>query len=74
MFISTTFSAWSIFVALVGVSLNAFFTRPYTGASYLTDGRKEKQHKQKEKVGRIANVLIVIGTLGQLASITIFFW
>lgn len=73
MFNSTTISAWSIFVALVGISLNAFFTRPYTGASYLTDERKNKQYKQKEKVGRVANVLIVFGTLGQLASIIILF-
>jgi hypothetical protein len=73
MFFSTTFSAWSIFIALVGVSLNAVFTRPYTGASYYTNERKKKQYKQKEKVGRVANVLIVIGTLGQLASITISF-
>jgi len=73
VFTSTTFSAWSIFIALVGVSLNAFFTRPYTGASYYADERKEKQYKQKEKVGRVANALILIGTLGQLASITISF-
>lgn len=73
MFISTTFSAWSIFIALVGVSLNTVFTRPYAGASYYADERKKKQYKQKEKVGRVANVLIVIGTLGQLASITIPF-
>jgi len=71
MFNSTTISEWSIFVALVGVSLNAFFTRPYTGASYLTDRSKPKQYNRREKVGRIANVLIVIGTLGQLASITL---
>ena len=71
MFNSTTISAWSIFVALVGVSLNAFFTRLYTGVSYLTDSSKAKQYNCREKVGRIANVLIVIGTLGQLASITL---
>lgn len=73
MFVSTTFSAWSIFIALVGVSLNAVFTRPYTGASHLADERKEKQDKRKEKVGRVANFLIVIGTFGQLASIVISF-
>ena len=69
--LSTTISAWSIFIALVGISLNVFFTKPYIGIARLADETKEKLHNRKEKVGKIANILILFGTLGQLASIII---
>lgn len=65
---SFTLSAWSIFVALFGVTLNAFFTTPYTKVSYVISERKIKQHKIKEIVGKIGNVFIIIGTVGQLFS------
>ena len=73
MISNSILSAWSIFIALFGVTLNAIFIRPYTGASYLVSETKIKQHKVREIFGRIANVLIVIGTLGQLVSIIISF-
>jgi hypothetical protein len=66
---NTALSAWSIFLALVGILMNALFTRPYTGASYTIPMKKIKWHKCKEWIGRVANVFIVIGTLGQLVSI-----
>ncbi len=61
-------SAWSIFVALFGVTLNAFVTTPYTKVAYLVNETKMKRHKIKETIGRIANFLIIIGTVGQLVS------
>lgn len=68
---SVTISGWSIFIALVGVSLNAFFTKPYSGAGQWGNEEKESLYKRRIKIGKIANVLIVIGTLGQLVSIII---
>lgn len=73
MISSSILSGWSIFVAFVGISLNAIFIRPYTGMAYIMPSDKEKKYKRRETFGRIANVLIVIGTLGQLVSIIISF-
>ena len=61
-------SAWSIFVALFGVTLNAIVTTPYTKVAYLAGETEIKQRKIKETIGRIANVFIIIGTGGQLVS------
>lgn len=71
MFIAATLSAWSIFIALVGVSLNAIFTKPYTGVGQLGDEKKESLYKLRGKFGKIANVFIIIGTVGQLVSLII---
>ena len=62
-------SAISLFIALVGVSLNAIFTRPYVGDCYLGD--EEKPRSSKEKLGKIANGLIVLGTIGQLIALLV---
>ena len=69
---SSMLSAWSILVALVGVSLNAIFTKPYAGAAELGSREKEKLYNLRIRVGKIANILIVIGTAGQLGSIVAF--
>jgi len=59
-------SAISILIALVGVSLNALFTRPYVGVAHLADENKSNISKRKEILGKIANCLMAIGTGGQL--------
>jgi len=71
MFISLTLSAWSIFIALAGVSLNAIFTKPFPGVTKYGDERKKSLYNRRRRIGTIANILIVIGTAGQLASIII---
>jgi hypothetical protein len=38
-------SAISILIALVGVSLNALFTRPYVGVAYYADENKSNIYK-----------------------------
>jgi len=58
-------SAISLFVALLGVSLNAIFTRPYVGNCNLGD----ENNPRSETPGKIANWLIFIGTFGQLIVI-----
>jgi hypothetical protein len=73
MLINTTISAWSIFIALIGVSVNAVVTRPYTRISYITPMKDLERNKCKEKIGIVANIFIVIGTLGQLLSILLHF-
>jgi CRISPR/Cas system-associated protein Cas7 (RAMP superfamily) len=55
----------SILIALVAVSLNALFARPYGGAAYYADENKSNIYKRKEILGKIANYFIVIGTAGQ---------
>lgn len=57
-------SAISLFVALLGVSINALCTRPYTGDAHL-GGEKPRS----ELPGKTANFLIVLGTLGQLFAV-----
>ena len=61
-------SAISLLVALVGVSLNALFTRPYRGDAHM-GGERAKP----ELPGKIGNVLIVLGTIGQLIAV-IMIW
>ncbi len=59
------FSALSLLVALAGVSLNAFCTRPFVGGARYTDENKPKS----ELPGRIGNYLILGGTVGQLIAV-----
>ena len=66
--LSNTISAWSIFFALIGVSLNAIFIKPYTGIMTLGDSSK-KIYDVRKWMGYIGNSLIVLGTLGQFISI-----
>ncbi len=68
---ASTVSAISISVALVGVSLQAVVVRPYVGAAYLGSRDKKKQYKWRERIGRVANCLMVAGTAGQLFSFLI---
>jgi hypothetical protein len=67
--VANTISAVSILTALIGVSINSIFTRPYAGAAHLSDENKENKYRRNELLGKIANFLIVLGTLGQLISI-----
>lgn len=69
---ANTFSAWSIFIALIGVSLNAIFVKPYAGTAIIGDCKKENLYRWRERFGYFGNVLIVTGTLGQLVSIVFF--
>lgn len=66
-------SAISILIALVGVSINAVFTRPYSGAGQWGDKEMDLIYKRRIKFGKFANILIVIGTTGQFASIIYIF-
>jgi len=71
MISSGTLSAISIFIALVGVSLYAIFTKPYPGAAPWAGDTKESLYKLRRRIGYVANILIVIGTAGQLVSLLI---
>jgi hypothetical protein len=62
--LSSTISAISLTIALVGVSLNALLTRPFVGIAYYAG----KDDNPSELPGKIANVLIVAGTFGQFIS------
>ena len=62
-------SAVSISVALLGVMVNAFLLKPYTGVCILGNEKKGRTHKIKSKAGTIANILIVIGTVGHWFSV-----
>lgn len=68
---ASTLSAISISVALIGVSLQALVVRPYVGAAYLGDIKKAKLYNWRERIGRVANCLMVVGTAGQLFSFLI---
>jgi hypothetical protein len=62
-------SGISVFLALVGVTFNAFKTVPYTGVANLIDENETEKHERTGRQGRIANYLIALGTLGQFVSI-----
>jgi len=67
----TTISAWSIFIALLGVSLNMIFIPPYPGVAILGDENKEWLYNLRRIIGRISNIFVFIGTAGQFISLFI---
>jgi hypothetical protein len=69
---ASTLSAWSIFIALIGVSLNAIFVKPYAGRAIIGKSEKENLYRWRERFGYFGNLLIVTGTFGQFASIVFF--
>jgi len=62
-------SAFSISVALLGVMVNAFLIKPYTGVCILASEKKGRTHKIKSKAATIANIFILIGTVGHWFSL-----
>lgn len=66
---SALISAISISIALIGVTLNVIFIKPYPGVAIVGNRNKEKLYKLRQKMGWIANILIIIGTAGQSFSL-----
>lgn len=62
-------SALSISVALVGVSVNLFFTKRYPGGAYCSGDSTHEKNMLQLKLGKVADGLVVVGTLGQLISL-----
>jgi len=59
----------SISIALIGLSINVIFIKPYPGVAILGSENKERRYKFNSKIGYLANVLILVGTGGQLVSL-----
>ncbi|MBN1274261.1 MAG: hypothetical protein JXB26_18520 [Candidatus Aminicenantes bacterium] len=64
-------SGFSISVALIGVTIMALFTEPYVGLAKIPSRKELEQKTRKEKYGKVANIMIVLGTLGQLVSVVL---
>jgi len=60
---------WSIFIASVGILIFAMVVPPYTGATYFTSKKNQPKFDFRRKAGNVANILIIIGTAGQLFSL-----
>ena len=69
-------SAIAISIALVGICLNLIVTIPSTRHAILNSGTFERNDKAFERkvllencLANIGNVLLIIGTIGQIASV-----
>jgi len=65
-------SAISISVALLGVMVNAFLIKPYIGVCVIAKTENARKHDIKSTLGKIANIFIVIGTVGHWISVIFF--
>jgi len=66
-------SAISISVALLGITMNVFLTKPFIGIAKYASEKKKRIYKIKSTVATIANVFIIIGTFGQCFSVIFFY-
>lgn len=67
--ISILLSKISISIALIGLSINVIFIKPYPGVAIIGNENKLGRYKFNSKMGYLSNLLIFAGTGGQLVSL-----
>jgi hypothetical protein len=67
----TLLQAGSLLILSVGVLINALLLPPYPGAAIIGDEKKQWLYNFRKYIGSFANILISLGTLGQIVSIYI---